>query len=340
MPLWQSILLMAALVAAMFVVFAGIRLWRDPYALIRTEYARQRWLCGLRRRVLKVDGRRWVYAEGEASDPAAPTIVMLHGFTGSKENWYLVAKRLRGRYRLLIPDLPGWGESERRDDGDDGFSAQAKRVVAFVRATCTGPVMLLGHSMGGGIAAVVAARDPQRVSHVGLLNAAGVRFAENQFGLDVLAGRNPFGVHDSASLDSYFDVLFHDRSALPPLPKIARSIFIAQRVRDADFEQSILGHIGRGMEQFLPGEVAREIRQPTLLLWGAHDKVIDPSAMQIYAQRIPQARQVLLRRSGHMTIMEQPDEVAAAVIALAGTMIQPSRQDHMAQASTTSGHTA
>ena len=305
----------AALVAAAFV--AGLLwLWRDPYALVRAEFARQRRACGLVRRTRMIDGLRWVYAERAADHADAPTLVMLHGYTGSKENWYRVATRLRGRYRLVIPDLPGWGESERRAQADPGYAAQADRVAAFIAAISDRPVVLLGHSMGGGIAAVVAARYPQWVARVGLFNASGVHFADNQFGLDVLAGRNPFGVEDAPSLQHYFDILFHDRAAVPPVPWPASRILIAHRRVDGGFEQSVLEHIGRGAEQFLPGEEAANIRQPALLLWGAHDQVIDPSAMELFAARMPQAVKVLLSHSGHMTVMEQPDDVAAAVDAL------------------------
>lgn len=320
MPAWQTVPTVAALVAAVvflaLVVAILFRLWRDPYALVRAEFARQRIALGLAHRAATIGGVRWVYAEREADVAGAPTVVMLHGYTGSKENWYRVARRLRGRYRLLIPDLPGWGESQRDGVAGHGFGAQAARVAAFIRATCDRPVVLLGHSMGGGIAAVVAAREPGLVAGVGLLDAAGVRFAENQFGLDVLAGRNPFGVGDPDSLRRYFDILFHDRAAMPAVPWPAARILVAQRRADAGFEQSVLDDIGRGLEQFLPGDEAARIRQPALLLWGAHDQVIDPSAMDLYAAQMPQSRKVLLERSGHMTVMEQPDDVADAVEAL------------------------
>lgn len=302
-----------AIAAIAAIAFGAFLLWRDPYVLVRAEFARERMALGLARRVIEIDDIRWVYAEGGLRDADAPVLVMLHGYTGSKENWYLVARRLRGRCRLLIPDLPGWGESQREGVAGHGFEAQAARVAAFIRATCDRPVTVLGHSMGGGVAAVVAAREPGLVARVGLFDAAGVRFADNQFGLDVLAGKNPFGVHDRASLAQYFDILFHDRRALPPMPWPVPAILVAKRRRDAAFEQSVLDEIGRGSEQFLPGEEAVRIRQPALLVWGAHDRVIDSSAMDLYAERMPQARRVLLGGSGHMTVMEQPGEVADAI---------------------------
>ena len=248
----------------------------------------------------------------------APTVVMLHGYTGSKENWYPLAHELAGKYRLLIPDLPGWGESERVPGAVYGFPEQAANVDAFLRATSPGtPVVLLGHSMGGGIAALAAARYPQDIARVGLLDAAGVRFKDNRFGLDVLAGKNPFGVEDAASLQRYIDTVFFDASAKPWIPWPASAALIAKRRRDAAFEQSVLDRIGRSGESLLPGAEAARIRQPALLLWCRQDAVIDASALDLYARRIPQARKVLLDGCGHMSIMERPRQVADAVVALA-----------------------
>src|SRR5690606_36413284 len=113
MPAWQIALIVAALAAAAFVVAIALRLWRDPYALVLAEFARERMALGLARRVVEMHGIRWVYAEGGSRDADAPVLVMLHGYSGSKENWYPVARRLRERCRLLIPDLPGRGESQR-----------------------------------------------------------------------------------------------------------------------------------------------------------------------------------------------------------------------------------
>jgi abhydrolase domain-containing protein 6 len=289
----------------------------DPYLLVRAHFERQRVHAGLLQSAIEVADHRWVYAHNEDAPADAPVVLMLHGFTGSKDNWYPLAERLRGKYRLLIPDLPGWGDSERQADADYGYTAQATRVDAFIRALSPGrPVVLLGHSMGGGIAALVAARYPADVARVGLLDAAGVRFNDNRFGLDVLAGENPFAVSDRATLQRYIDTVFHRDAAKPWIPWPASRGLIAKRRDDAAFEQSVLDRIGRGPDNLLPGDAAADIRQPALLLWGRQDAVIDPSALELYAAKMPQASRVLLDDSGHMSLVEQPDAVAAAVIAL------------------------
>ena len=307
----------ALLVAIGLVAIATLLLWRDPFLLVRGEFARQRVAAGLSRANIDVAGHRWVYAYRDADSADAPTVVMLHGFTGSKENWFPLAAALQGRYRLLIPDLPGWGESERKPGTIYGFTQQAANVGAFIRAVSPGkPVVVLGHSMGGGIAALVAARYPGDVASVGLLDAAGVRFKDNAFGLDVLAGRNPFAVEDEASLQRYIDIVFHDPAAKPWLPWPASTALIRKRRADAGFEQGVLDRIGRSEESLLPGDEAVRIRQPALLLWCRQDAVIDASAMNLYARRIPQARTVLLDGCGHMSLMEQPTQVAEAVVKL------------------------
>jgi len=306
-----------AVVGMAAVLAVGGVVANDPYVLVRAQFQRQRVLAGLDIAEVTAAGHRWVYAHADDAPANAPVVVMIHGFTGSKENWYPVAAQLRGRYHLLVPDLPGWGESERKPDADYGFSAQAQRVAAFIQRLSPGkPVVLLGHSMGGGIAALVAARYPQLVARVGLVDAAGVRFDDNQFGVDVLAGKNPFAVSDTASLQRYIDIVFHREQAKPWIPWPASNGLIAKRTRDAAFEQSVLDEIGRGPEQFAPGEEAANIQQPALLLWGKQDAVIDPSAMALFAAKMPQARQVLVDDAGHMSLMEQPAAVADAVVQL------------------------
>ncbi|KLD76181.1 alpha/beta hydrolase [Xanthomonas hyacinthi] len=318
--LLMTLLLLVAftVLAVMLVLLLGVVLLlrSRPFLLVRLESLRLRWGSGLQRCQTQVAGHRWTYLHRAAADPAAPTLLLVHGFTGSKENWLPLARALGARYHLFIPDLPGWAESQRIDGQDYGFVAQAERVAAFA-AQCVrragSECVLVGHSMGGGIAALAAARHPQLFDRVGLLNAAGVRFADNAFGQAVLDGDNPFAVYDADSLRRYVDTVFLLEPSKPRIPSWAVPSIVAWRRSEAGFEQQVLARIGRSDEAFLPFEEAARIRQPALLLNCVQDAVIDASALALYAERVPQALQVLLDGSGHMCIVEKPDEVAQAL---------------------------
>ncbi len=315
--LWCVFTVLAVTLALLLGVVLLLR--HKPFLLLRLEGLRQRSGSGLHRRQAQVAGHRWTYLQRAATEPTAPTLLLLHGFTGSKENWLPLARALGTRYHLIIPDLPGWAESQRIAGEDYGFLVQAERVAAFA-AHCVrragSECVLIGHSMGGGIAALAAALYPARFDRVGLLNAAGVRFADNAFGQTVLEGHNPFAVHDAASLRRYIDTAFLLERSKPRIPAWAVPLVVAWRRREADFEQQVLARIGRGEEAFLPFEQAALIRQPVLLLYCVQDAVIDASALALYAQRLPQAIQVMLDGCGHMSIVEKPNDVAQAIATL------------------------
>ena len=277
-----------------------------PQLALDAEYARLRYLADATVHAGTVDDHRIVWWERGNGRP----VLLLHGFTGMKENWLSFAPYLPGDVRLVAPDLPGWGGSTRLPAADYGYAAQADRIARFIEVQGLAPVDVVGHSMGGGIAAVLAARHPTLVRRVVLMDAGGVRFRDNDFGRDVLRGRNPFAVTNRDELDRYMALLFDD----PPLiPWPADSAMIARRVADADFEQHVLDNIGRGPDAFLPGRAAADVSAPVLLLWCRHDRVIDASAADIYAAALRDSRTVLLDGCSHMPLMERPIETAAAV---------------------------
>ena len=81
-----------------------------PERVLDAEFARQRWLAGASVHTLRVGDHDWVYLEAGSG----PLVVMLHGFTGAKENWLPVMRALAKTNRVIAPDLPGWGQSERQ----------------------------------------------------------------------------------------------------------------------------------------------------------------------------------------------------------------------------------
>lgn len=277
-----------------------------PERVLQAEFARQRWLAGASQRSLDAAKHRWSYLEAGHG----PLIVLVHGFTGSKENWLPLMRELAKNYRVVAPDLPGWGESERQASADYGPIAQSERLKEFLAALHERPALVVGHSMGAQIAGLMLARHPEAAQRLVLMSAAGVRYKENAFGRAVLAGLNPFEVKNRAELHRYLGIVFED----PPfVPWPVDRALIAQRRADAPFEQQVLDRIGRGPEAFVLQAQLPNIRLPVLLLWCRDDKVIDVSAADIFRAGLPDSQTVILAGCGHMPMMAQPANVAEAL---------------------------
>lgn len=301
---WRRLLALSALAMGVFLLIGFLR----PHWFLEAEYARLRLQGGAHTSVEIAAKHRWeVLTAGVGS-----RIVLVHGFTGSKENWLPIFADLAQRHTVIAPDLPGWGGSERKAGEDYGYPAQAERLAAWLRQQPAEalPLVLVGHSMGGGIAALVAARYPELVSKLVLMDAAGVRFDDNDFSRAVARGDHPFAVSDRVSLDRQLGLVFD----VPPwLPWPASRAFILQRLNDDGFERDVLDRIARRDEALLPGIEAISIRAPTLLLWCRNDRIVDVSAANRYAGRIRDTQTVLLDQCNHMPMMEQPEATAGAL---------------------------
>lgn len=290
-----------------------------PEKVLQAEFARQRWLAGADVVEVEVADHRWSVLEAGFEDTPVggrsvqkPLIVFVHGFVGSKENWLPLMRELGKTHRLVAPDLPGWGDSERQHDADYGPVAQMERLAAFLRTLPGKPVLLVGHSMGGQIVGLLAARHPELVDRVSLMSSAGVTFEENAFANAVLAGENPYQVTTRAELKRFLGIVFTD----PPfVPWPANEAMVRRRRADVVFEQQVLELIGRGPDALvLEGELPR-IQAPVLLLWCRDDKVIDVSAAETFRRGLRDSTTVILSGCGHMPLMAQPKQVAEAMTA-------------------------
>src|SRR5262245_31209432 len=104
-------------------------------------------LCGLKHRKLEVDGFTWTYLDSAGRDK--PIMLLVHGFGADKDTWLPYARLLRRRFRVIAPDLPGFGESVRDPAMDYSAEAQIDRLHRLIRALELGPVHLAGNSLGG-----------------------------------------------------------------------------------------------------------------------------------------------------------------------------------------------
>jgi pimeloyl-ACP methyl ester carboxylesterase len=172
---------------------------------------------------------------------------------------------------------------------------------------------LAGNSLGGALAAVTAARHPQRVDRLVLLDAAGYNFAlADRPPLLRLAARVPGPVLDALPqrplLRRGLEQVYFDDALVTP-EKVEE--YLAPMARPG--AQAAARRLLREGDGFgLPG-VLRQVRAPTLVIWGAQDTWIPPRDADKFVRDIPGARKVVLDRCGHVPQEEKPAEVAALI---------------------------
>ena len=285
--------------------------WR-PEMLLDAEFARQALSADMTKHEVVVDDHRWKVLErratagGGASDPW----VFVHGFTGSRENWLPMLADFSAAAPMLVPDLPGWGESTRLEQADYGILAQVDRLRQFLDTRRIARAHLVGHSMGGHIAGVFAARHPGRVASLTLIDSAGVMFEPNAFALSVQRGETPFNFSSRAEFDQIMSKLFTEPPYLPPRFK---DVLIARNVASHAFHTRVLAAISKGEAAFELERNLGRIQASTLVIWCRDDRVLDVSSVRAFARMSFKPTVTLLDDCGHMAMMERPAEVANAL---------------------------
>jgi pyruvate dehydrogenase E2 component (dihydrolipoamide acetyltransferase) len=134
---------------------------------------------------VEVGGRTLSYvAAGDHAGDALP-LLLVHGFSGDKDNWLFNVAELAGGQRVVALDLPGHGTSS-KDVGDGSIAVLAESVAGFMDAVGMTRAVVVGHSMGGGVAIELAASHPERIAGVVLLSAFGTGNPVNRAFVDEL----------------------------------------------------------------------------------------------------------------------------------------------------------
>ncbi|MCP1621018.1 pimeloyl-ACP methyl ester carboxylesterase [Pseudomonas sp. SLBN-26] len=294
--------LLAGLVTLLAAVAATLYFY--PPALMASARLVETHLAGLSNQVVTAGELDFAYYDG--GPKLGETIVMVHGFGADKDNWLRMARHFSSRYHVVVPDLPGFGESS-RPAGSYDVGTQAERLADFIQALGVGKVHLVGNSMGGHIVALYAARYPDRVRSLALFDNAGVTAPHKSELFDLLEqGRpNPLVVTRVSDYDRLMDFVFVDPPILPaPLKRYLADRAIANQVHyEAVFQQLVQRYIP--LEPELP-----KIQAPTLLLWGDQDRVLDVSSLDVMKPLIPHASTVVMKDCGHAPMIERPAETA------------------------------
>ncbi|MBD9631261.1 alpha/beta fold hydrolase [Pseudomonas sp. PDM19] len=284
-------------------VTAGV-LYAFPSTLLATAQYVESARARLSTNSLQVDDLDITYYEG--GPDKAQTILLIHGFGADKSNWPRFARFLTKDYHVIAVDLPGFGDSSKPANISYDVGTQAERLADFMREQGIGRFHVVGNSMGGHIAALLAARHPQEVLSVGLFDNAGVIAPHPSELFERLKnGENPLVLRSVDDFPALLDFVFVQK---PPLPSRLQDYLAERSLERSAFNGMVFQQL---RERYIPLEPELpKITAPTLLLWGDRDRVLDVSSIDVMKPLLKKPSVAILRDCGHVPMIERSEETA------------------------------
>ena len=289
-----SFLFFSAFSAALIVYHFPVRVFTQSTQL-------DMWWHGARGHWTHVDGYRiHYYVMGPDS---GPPVVLIHGLGARAEDWANLAPYFsRAGFRVYMPDLPGYGQSDMPANFSYSIADQAQVVVGILDALGLRQVDLGGWSMGGWIAQVVAIRHPERVSRLILFDSAGI-YARPEWNTALFTPTTPDQI---AQLDALL---------MPNPPAVPR--FVAADILRISKAHSWV--IQRALASMLTGRDTTDhllplLKMPVLIVWGAVDRITPvDQALRIHAL-LPQSHLNVFQGCGHLAPSQCAPAIAPSIL--------------------------
>lgn len=261
---------------------------------------------GLVGKEIQVDGDRIVYLEGGRGE----IVLLLHGFGCNKDMWVDFARLLTAAYHVVIPDLPGFGESTKKWGENYNIESQVKRLARFTEVLHMKRLHLAGNSMGGAIAAVYAAKYPQKIKTLALLDTYGLQTAKwTQLWSQVCNGHNIFLVRNPEDFEKLLSYVY---VTPPQIPVPIKRVIVDEMIADSRLDEQISSQLymeAVPLESFLP-----MIQAPVMIIWGDHDRIFDVSSVRILEEGLKNHQTLIIKDVGHVPMVEKPAETATGYI--------------------------
>jgi pimeloyl-ACP methyl ester carboxylesterase len=232
----------------------------------------------------------------EAGPATAPALLYLHG-TSLGNLWLDYHNLLARDFHVFAPDIPGFGLTERPDEWMRDMSDYVLYLRDLLDALGIEKAHIVGHSLGGWMAAEMAVWYPERVSKLVLSNAAGIRVKGAPIG-------DMFAMNPQELVAACFDNL---AAAIPLMPAEMNNAYIIQQYKERSTLASLAWnpHFDPKLERRLT-----RINCPTLVIWGENDRLIPVVYGTTFQSLIPGSQFVKLADTGHMPMFEFPEDWA------------------------------
>ena len=300
-----GILLLAVLVAGAFWLLSGPDI---PRATLEAKYAKPP-----SEFVMLPDGAR---AHVRDRGPrGATTLVLIHGSNASLFTWEPWARRLQDKFRIVTMDMPGHGLTGAVPNKDYSLDGMVKFTLEAVDKLGLQRFALGGNSMGGAIAARFAEEHPERVSKLILVDAGGLPAKEGTriplaFRLARVPLLNRILLHitpRSLVVEGLNDAIVHKKIITRRMVDMYWDF-----ARMAGTREATLIRFRLPMDNTVKDHI-RDIKAPTLILWGRDDHLIPVETAAAFHAAIPGSRVILYPNTGHLPHEEVAAQSAADV---------------------------
>lgn len=264
----------------------------------------QRWLLRARRQEAIVDGHRMVFLERGKPAPGRPTLVLIHGFAAMKENWAFWMQKLPTDWHLLVPDVPGLGESQYHEGACYRYESQAQRLSEWLSGYATDNLHIAGSSMGGAIASILAHRLGQPPRSLTLLNSAGIpEHGDVDIDAPFESDRDAILIpQDWAGVYRMFNSV---GTGKPTLPGLAMTGLLGPDLLN---RRQSLRHIFNDMlaDALAPARYLGQNTPPLQVQWGDKDVITPTRCVNWFRTATPDADVHVFRGVGHLPMLENP----------------------------------
>jgi abhydrolase domain-containing protein 6 len=243
------------------------------------------------------------------SNKNAETLVLIHGLGADKDTWLQISKFLTKKYRLIVLDLPGHGESTQDDSINHGVEAQAQRVLELLKLKNIDHAHFVGSSMGGAVIIKLANMQPEIVSSLILIDSYGaVKTPSYIDNLIEETGRNP--MLEISTKNDYKKMMSLAMVKPPYLPGFMLDVLVTDMKLKKGLNKKIFdeSEIDSDLTAILPN-----ISSPSLVIWGAEDKVLHVDSADVFSSELRVCTKVVLAETGHIPMVEKPKITASHI---------------------------
>lgn len=242
----------------------------------------------------------------------AEKLIFLPGFADTKENFYNAAQFLYQECDMIIVDLPGFGKSFKRKGEIYNLANYAKWVGEFVEQTGWTDFHLVGNSLGGAVAVELALSMGERLKSLTLVDCAGVVLKDQpSIYREFLDGRNIFEIATPFQFQYFLNRVFHTP---PPIPPFVFDHLYREFHKHSKWHKKVLHDLLEGittlddprMEEFTLNNRLKNIRVPTMIVWGDEDTFFPAATADFIHSQIPGSSLYLLPDRGHGPQVEAP----------------------------------